>query len=169
MTTKTSPLAKHVAIFRIVFGVVWAIDATFKWLPSFRSGFLGQITAAAQGQPSWLAPWFNFWVRLLSHNPQLFAVLTAIIESLIAIALIFGLARRLTYCSAIVFTLMIWGIAEGFGGPYNSGSTDIGTAIIYAIVFFALYGLERLAVKPVWTVDNYISRKLKWWNIIANP
>jgi thiosulfate dehydrogenase (quinone) large subunit len=169
MPTKPSPLAKHVAVLRIVFGVVWAIDATFKWLPSFRSGFFGQITSAAQGQPRWLAPWFNFWIHLLGHNPQLFAVLTAIAESLIAVALIFGIGRRLAYCSAIIFTLMIWSIAEGFGGPYNSGSTDIGTAIIYAIVFFALYGLDRLAIKPKWAVDNFLSRKLKWWSVIANP
>jgi len=169
MSVNSSTLAKHVAVFRIGFGIIWAIDAAFKWLPSFRNGFLDQITTAAQGQPSWLNSWFNFWVHLLGHNPQLFAVSVALIESLIAIALIFGFARRTTYLSAIVFTLLIWGIAEGFGGPYNSASTDIGTAIIYAVVFFALYGLERLAVPPKWTVDNYICKKMPWWSVVANP
>src|SRR5580700_3582262 len=137
MAVKTSTLAKHVAILRITFGVVWVIDATFKWLPSFRSGFLSQITGVAQGQPNWLKPWFHFWIRLLGHNPHLFAVLTAIVESLIALALVFGFARRTTYLTATLFTLVIWSVAEGFGGPYTSGSTDIGTAIIYAIVFLA--------------------------------
>jgi uncharacterized membrane protein YphA (DoxX/SURF4 family) len=169
MAVKTSTLAKHVAILRITFGVVWVIDATFKWLPSFRSGFLSQITGVAQGQPNWLNPWFHFWIRLLGHNPHLFAVLTAIVESLIALALVFGFARRTTYLTATLFTLVIWSVAEGFGGPYTSGSTDIGTAIIYAIVFLALYGLDRLAVPPKWSVDTYIAKKIPWWSIVANP
>jgi len=169
MSVKTSSLAKHVAIFRITFGIIWLIDATFKWLPSFRDGFLSQINSAAQGQPSWLSSWFNFWNSFLGHNPHLFAVLVAIAESLIAIALIFGFARRMTYLFAIVFTLMIWGVAEGFGGPYTSASTDIGSAIIYAVVFFSLYGLEILATPPKWAFDNYISKHVVWWKKVANP
>jgi uncharacterized membrane protein YphA (DoxX/SURF4 family) len=169
MSAKKSTLSKHVATFRIVFGVIWAIDAVFKWLPAFRNGFYDQITSAAQGQPVWLNPWFHFWTSTLSHNPQLFAVIVAIIETLIALALILGFARRTTYTLAIIFSLCIWGIAEGFGGPYTTASTDIGTAIIYAVVFFSLYGLERLAEPPKWTVDNYISKRISWWKIIANP
>lgn len=169
MSVKSSALAKHVAIFRITFGVIWLIDAFFKWLPSFRNGFQDQITSAAQGQPTWLNPWFNFWNSLLGHNPHMFAVLVAIAETLIALALIFGIARRATYIIAIVFTLMIWGVAEGFGGPYSSASTDIGTAIIYTVVFFSLYGLERLATPPKYAIDNYLTKRISWWNKIANP
>lgn len=169
MSVKVASLAKHVAIFRIIFGVIWAIDATFKWLPSFRNGLIVQITSAAQGQPSWLNSWFRFWIDIISHDPHLFAVIVAVIESLIALALIFGFARRSTYLLAIIFSLMIWGIAEGFGGPYNSASTDIGTAIIYAVVFFSLYGLERMAVPPKWAIDSYLSVRIKWWALIANP
>lgn len=169
MAVKSSTLAKHVAIFRIVFGVIWAIDATFKWFPAFRDGFQSQITSAAQGQPVWLSSWFHFWMSFLGHNPHLFAVFVAILESLIALALLLGFARRTTYLSAIIFSLMIWGIAEGFGGPYNSASTDIGTAIIYAVVFFSLYGLERMAVPPKWATDNYINKKIPWWAVVANP
>jgi thiosulfate dehydrogenase [quinone] large subunit len=169
VSVKTSTLAKHVAIFRILFGLIWAIDASFKWLPAFRNGFLDQINTAAQGQPSWLNFWFNFWTHFLSHNPHLFAVMIAVVESLLALALIFGVARRVTYLSAIVFTLLIWGVAEGFGGPYSAASTDVGAAVIYAAVFFALYGLERLASPPKWALDNFLSKKITWWSKIANP
>ncbi len=34
---------------------------------------------------------------------------------------------------------VIWSTAEGFGGPYTAGSTDIGAAIIYVLVFLALW------------------------------
>jgi len=33
--------------------------------------------------------------------------------------------------------VVIWAAAEGFGGPDTSGASDIGTAIIYALVFDA--------------------------------
>jgi len=162
-------LSKHVALLRIIFGLIWGIDAALKWQPAFRSGFLSQIQGAASGQPSWLNGWFNFWVHLLSHNPHVFAVIVAIIESLIAIALVFGIARRTTYLSATVFSLLIWAIPEGFGGPYTATSTDIGTGIIYAIVFLSLFGLDRLAVKSAWSLDNYITKALPWWSVLAKP
>ena len=46
MAIKSSDLAKHVAVFRIIFGLVWTIDAIFKWQPSFAKGFMDMITSA---------------------------------------------------------------------------------------------------------------------------
>jgi uncharacterized membrane protein YphA (DoxX/SURF4 family) len=169
MATTSTNLARHVALLRIAFGVMWAIDAVFKWQSAFRNSFLDQIQSASQGQPDWLHGWFNFWTTFLAHNPHLFATFVAITESLIAFALLIGLARRTTYLGAALFSLLIWAIAEGFGGPYTSGATDIGTGIIYAVVFFALYGLDRLAVPPSWSVDTYILKRLLWWALVANP
>ncbi len=165
----TAYLAKHVATLRIVFGLMWAINATFKWQSAFRNGFLDQITAAAAGQPAWLHGWFHFWIQLLSHNPHLFALLATIIETFIALALIFGFARRTIYVSAAIWSLLIWAIPEGFGGPYSATSTDIGTGIIYAIVFLSLYGLDKLAAQSKWSIDAYIAKRLPWWSIVANP
>jgi hypothetical protein len=31
--------------------------------------------------------------------------------------------------------MLVWSTAEGFGGPYTSGASDIGTAVVYALVF----------------------------------
>ncbi|HSX53168.1 MAG TPA: DoxX family membrane protein [Patescibacteria group bacterium] len=165
----TKNLSKHVAILRIIFGLMWLINALFKWQPAFKEGFLDQIKSAADGQPSWLHGWFNFWIQLFSHNPHAFAILIALVETLIALALIFGVARRATYLSAAVFSLLIWAVAEGFGGPYSAASTDIGTGIIYAVVFLSLYGLERQAGQSSWSLDNYIVKQIPWWAVIANP
>ncbi len=148
---------------------MWAIDAAFKWQPAFRQGFIDQIKSAAAGQPSWLGGWFSFWVQLFSHNQSLFAWSVTIIELLIAIALIFGIARKSTYLAAAVFSLFIWAIPEGFGGPCNATSTDIGTGIIYTVVFFALYGLDRLAMKSTYLLDGKLAKHIAWWSIIANP
>lgn len=60
-------------------------------------------------------------------------------ETAIAIALIAGAFSNLTAVVGILLTTVIWSTAEGFGGPYTAGSTDIGSAIIYALVFAGLF------------------------------
>jgi len=123
---------------RVTFGVIWPIDAILKWLPGFRSGYMDELMGQSDGQPGWLHGWFSFWINLQHPRVTFFAYLVAVVETLIALALITGFARKLTYAAAIVFSLLIWSTAEGFGGPYTSGSADIGTAIIYALVFAGL-------------------------------
>jgi nitrite reductase (NO-forming) len=152
---------------RVSFGVIWLIDAVLKWLPGFRSSYMSVIMGQAQGQPGWLQPWFRFWISLQHPQAMFFAYLVAVIETLIALALIAGFARKLTYISAIVFSLVIWATAEGFGGPYTSGASDIGTAIIYAVVFAALLALSYYAGPAHYSVDYYLERKISWWWRIA--
>ncbi|MGH9121417.1 MAG: multicopper oxidase domain-containing protein, partial [Acidimicrobiales bacterium] len=138
---------------RIAFGVIWAIDATLKWLPGFRSNYMPTIKAMADGQPGWLHPWFSFWINLQEPRAMFFAYLVAAIETLIAVALILGFARKVTYLSAAAFSVLIWATAEGFGGPYTSGSSDIGTAVIYAVVFMGLLALSYYAGPARYSVD----------------
>lgn len=152
---------------RISFGVVWLIDAILKWLPGFRAGYLNALTEGARGQPSWLQPWFNFWVDLQAPRVAFFATLVAVIETLIALALIFGFARKLTYVAAISLSLLIWSTAEGFGGPYTASSADIGTGIIYALVFAALLVLNAQCGPSRFSVDALIERRIPWWYRIA--
>ena len=154
-------------VLRITFGVIWLIDATLKWLPGFRASYMSVIMAEAQGQPGWLRPWFDFWIRFQHPEAMFLAYLAAVIETLIAVALIAGFARKLTYLSAIAFSLVIWGTAEGFGGPYTAGASDIGTAIIYAVVFAGLLALGYYAGPARYSADYYIEQKVSWWWRIA--
>lgn len=130
---------RRYAVVRIGFGLIWAIDATLKWLPGFRSGFAGMVHDSGEGQPAWLGPWFRFWIHLTAHSPSTFAVLTALAETAICLSLLLGLFQRMSFAFGIVFSLLVWGIGEGFGGPYTSGATDIGCAVMYAVVFAALW------------------------------
>ncbi len=152
---------------RITFGFIWLIDAVLKWLPGFRSGYMDTIMGQATGQPGWLKPWFDFWINVQHPNAMFFAYLVAVIETLIAVALIAGFARKVTYLSAIVFSLLIWATAEGFGGPYTSGASDIGTAIIYAVVFAGLLALSAYAGPARYSVDYYLEQKISWWWHVA--
>jgi uncharacterized membrane protein YphA (DoxX/SURF4 family) len=86
-----------------------------------------------------------------------FAYTVAAAETLIAVAVPLGFARKITYICAAAFSVLIWATAEGFGGPYTSGSSDIGTAIIYAVVFLGLLAPAR------YSVDYYLEKKISWW------
>lgn len=148
---------------RISFGVIWLIDAAMKWLPGFRSGYMDMLMGQSQDQPGWLRPWFNFWINLQHPRVSFFASLVAVIETLIALALTFGFARKTTYISAIAFSLLIWATAEGFGGPYTSGAADIGTAVIYAVVFLGLLCMNAYTGPSKLSVDYYLEKHLSWW------
>lgn len=143
MSQKTTALSswrlKGMGILRIAFGLVWAIDAWFKWQPDFIHNFESYLTGAVEGQPPAVHAWVDFWVRVINVNPHVFAYLVAIGETAVAIGLIFGLLSNLTAIVGVLLSVVIWSTAEGFGGPYTAGSTDIGAAIIYVLVFAGLY------------------------------
>lgn len=122
-------------LVRIAFGIVWAIDAQFKWRPDFIHNFVSYLTGALDKQPAAVKAWIGLWIHVVNVNPTAFAYLVALAETALAIALIFGLFTNLASAGGILLCLVIWSTAEGLGGPYTAGSTDIGTAIIYAFVF----------------------------------
>jgi thiosulfate dehydrogenase [quinone] large subunit len=159
-------LSKRIAAVRILFGIVWAIDAAFKFEPAFYNGILEQVKASDSGEPRWLNHWFHIWFRIIGSNPHLFAVIIIIAEVLTAISLLFGIARRLNYLLGGVLSFLIWSVAEGFGGPYVSGTTDIGAGIIYVVVFLLLYAADRF-VPPSMSLDPFLEKHLSWWHVIA--
>jgi nitrite reductase (NO-forming) len=152
---------------RIGFGIIWLIDATLKWLPGFKDSYMDTIMGIRDGQPGWLRWWFDFWINLQHPAITFFWAMVAAAETLIALALIFGIARKVTYLAAIVFSVLIWSTAEGFGGPYTSGAADIGTAIIYAVVFAGLLALSYYAGPARYSADYYIEQKISWWWRVA--
>ena len=152
---------------RVAFGLIWLADAGFKWTPGFRSGFLGYLRDGAAGQPGWLHWWFTFWIDLQKGDPRFFAVLVAVIETLIGVALVLGLARKLTYIGGALFSFLIWATAEGFGGPYTAGSTDVGASIIYVVVFLSFLAISYQLGPSRYSLDAVIERRIGWWHRLA--
>ena len=128
-----------IGLLRIVFGFVWGIDAWFKWQPGFVDNFKDYLTGAQDGQPWPVHHWIGFWINTIGVDPKLFAYLVAAGETAIAVALILGVFTNLTSVVGVLLSIVIWTTAEGFGGPYKAGSTDIGAAIIYVLVFAGLF------------------------------
>lgn len=81
--------------------------------------------------------------------------------------MIAGFARKITYIAAAGFSVLIWATAEGFGGPYTSGASDIGTAIIYAVFFLGLLALSAYSGPARYSVDYYLEKKIPWWWKVA--
>ena len=150
---------------RIAFGLIWAIDAWFKWQPGFISSFTDQITKAKQDQPQGVQSWLSFWAHLVGSNPHFFAYLTAAMETALAVFLILGLLTQLTCLVGIVWSLAIWAIPEGFGGPYKPGdSTDVGTALLYALMFAVLFAI---AAGRYYSIDQWLTPRLSRFGFLA--
>ena len=147
-------------LLRVVFGIVWLVDGSIKFLLLQPSDVMVLIHHASQGQPGWLNPWYNFWIASLTSTPAAFL-------HGIGSALVIGLLRKTVYLGGIILSLMIWSIVEGFGGPYKSGSTDIGDAIIYALTFVAIIIVERSSNYSKYSLDALIERKLNGWKHVA--
>ncbi|HEX6507841.1 MAG TPA: DoxX family protein [Chloroflexota bacterium] len=156
------------SVVRTLFGVIWLADAYFKWQPSFLNGLLDVMHDGTASQPGWLMPWFNFTHTVIAVQPTLWAYGIAIVETGIALALLLGFARKVTYLGGAIYSLLIWSTAEGFGRMSSGVATDIGTAIIYAVVFVALLALDARAkgTRP-YSLDAVIERRVPWWRGVA--
>lgn len=145
---------------RIVFGLVWAIDASFKWLPGFVHGQTldDELGKADKISAPVVHQWIELWHTVASWNPAAFAVGTAVIETLIALGLVFGVLSNLVLIGSAVFSFGIWSAAEGFHLPWTSpGMTDLGPSVGY---IFASLGLYYAAAGSVWSIDRALWPKL---------
>ena len=64
---------RGIGLLRIVFGLVWAVDAWFKWQPAFINGLHDYLTEPLEGQPPAVQSWINFWMTTVHIDPTLFA------------------------------------------------------------------------------------------------
>lgn len=165
-------LVRNAAVFtkviEILFGAVWLVDGGLKLQPGFLSGFSDLVAGSAAGQPQWLQGWFSFWVSVTSYNPELFAYLITASELALAFALILGFMRKTAYAGGAILSLLIWSVPEGFGGPYGPSSTDIGTGMIYAIVFLLLLAMNATYRNNRYTLDSIIEKHIRWWRVISD-
>ena len=128
-----------IGMWRIAFGLVWAIDATFKWQPAFQKDFVSYLTGALDGQPVLVKDWIGFWIDIVKVDPHVVALIVTGAETALAVALILGVFNNISYLGGVLLAFVIWSTAEGFGGPYKAGSTDIGASIIYVLMFVGLF------------------------------
>jgi nitrite reductase (NO-forming) len=153
------------ATLRILFGIAWTANAGLKWFPAFGAGFLGMLTDVSQGQPAFLRPWFNLVTTVASDGRATFlAAGSAVLETYLALALLSGFARKVTYVIGAGYTALIWTTAEGFGGPYVPG---VGAAIGYTLLFVVFLVHDAGVGTSRLTVDSFLERRMPAWRRVA--
>ncbi len=152
---------------RTILGVVWLIDGALKFQPGFAEAFPDMVTSAGQGQPSWLQPWFSFWATSTTGNPAAIVYTIGTLELLLGLALVLGFLRKLVYIGGMIYSLFIWAVPEGFGGPYGPASTDIGTGIIYGFLFLALIIINATYGTSKYSLDALIEQRFPSWKRLA--
>ncbi|HEX7381350.1 MAG TPA: multicopper oxidase domain-containing protein [Nevskiaceae bacterium] len=152
---------------RVAFGIVWVVDAVLTFSPEFASHYVGYLHNAAHGQAAWSGWWFDMWIAIVTPHATLFIWLTRVAESALALALIFGFARKTVYVLGALFSLLIWSTAEGFGGPYALGATNMGAAIAYVLIFVALIVINYRAGTSPYSVDYLIEKRWPAWRRVS--
>lgn len=138
-----SSLEWRYALVRIVFGLLWAFDAGWKWTPYFLHHAVSYLNVSEAGQPAWIVTYIQFVVHIINAiGPIIFGYIAAISETVIAIGLLFNLGLRYILPFGFLYSLVLWTTAEGFGGPYTNvtgvGGDVLGTTIIYCVLFLYL-------------------------------
>jgi nitrite reductase (NO-forming) len=160
--------------FSALLGIVLAIDGYLKFASGYNTGsppgIVNDIQTAQSLNPSWLSGWFSFWATQAANNPTGLVYAVGTFELLVGLALIFGFMRKIAYAGGIVLMLMIWSIPEGFGEIFpiaNSGVTDVGTGLIYAIALVGLMTISAAVGPNPYTLDYYLERRFPVWARIA--
>jgi len=158
--------ARGIAASRVTFGLMWAVAAWLKWQPEFLNKFLDQVTGAQDGQPQVIREWIGIWASIIRTNPLMFARVEALIETVLAVFLIFGVLSNLTYVVGMLLSLGIWSTAEGFGGPYIPGqSTDVGTGFAYALLFVVFF---LISAGCYYGLDQWLTPRLGRFGFLAS-
>ena len=169
MGVPRSRAALPTATLRILLGLAWTANAALKWVPAFGAGFLSMLTGVSQDQPAFLKPWFGFVTEIASDGRAASLALgSAAIETYLAVALLTGFARKVTYSLGALYTVLIWATAEGFGGPYVAGSsTDVGAAIVYTLLFLTLLIHDSGIGSSRLSLDSVLERRVPGWHRVA--
>jgi thiosulfate dehydrogenase (quinone) large subunit len=149
---------KTIALLRIAFGVIWAVDASLKWLPSFaQHTLLDELENASVGQPTPVQAWIGTWMRFVAADPEAFGILLALAETAIAVGLLSGALTNAVCATGGTLSFVIWATGEGFGGPYGDGTTDVGASLMYVLAFALL---AAIGAGGVWGVDRWLQPRL---------
>ncbi len=156
-------------IFRVLLGVAWLTDGILKYTSGYVSNFLGDVQTSQSTAPGWLSGWYSFWATQATNNSTLIVYTVGTFEVLLGLALLFGFMRKFAYAGGVVLALLIWAVPEGFGGSYayGSGTTDVGTGIIYAIAFLGLIVISATYGPSRYSLDYFIERRFPGWARIA--
>ena len=158
-----SPSLRTTAL-RILFGSVWMADGLLRFLPGTYSQLSYWLVVMIEdGQPPWLMGWFSFWAGTIAGFPAFWWYGFGLMELTLGLCLFIGFLRRPAYLFGLALSLFLWTVPQGLGGPYGPGSTDMGTGILFAVIFIALLHLDSVSGPPRFTLDTVLGWRWPAW------
>jgi thiosulfate dehydrogenase (quinone) large subunit len=156
------------AVVRILFGLLWAINASFKWLPKFNSGatMSDELGNAALVHTPVIHQWLQLWSSVGLADPGAFAKGIAVIETVAALGMILGAFSNAVFIGTAMLSFGIWSGAEAFHLPFHDGMTDLGPSSGYVFASLALF---FAAAGSRWSVDQRLRPALGRFTWLAAP
>ena len=127
-------------LWRVGLGILWALDGVLQLQPMFIGHFIGGVLLPlTQGQPGAVLALLRVGETLWSFNPVGWNAGAAVLQMLIAAALLTGgegSLGRLGLGLSVIWGLVVWVFGEGLGGVFAGGSLvggAPGSALLYAV------------------------------------
>lgn len=126
-------------------GLVWLLDAILQFQPAmFTRSFPDQILRpAAQGNPAWVAGPVNWAAALVGQHQVLANAAFAIVQLVIALAILWPRTTRLGLALSVPWALAVWWLGEGLGGVLTGAPSAVagapGAVILYALLAVLLW------------------------------
>jgi hypothetical protein len=136
---------------RALWLVLWLSFAYFALLPANRApqALNGMIASMESGEPGWLAAIERGGASLVAHQGLAASVVLAV--ALAGIAVGVYLPRpfaKATLALAIVVALVIWVVAEAFGGILAGGATDPNSGPLLVLLALAYWPFRAASAGP---------------------
>lgn len=171
--SKNSPAAQvawktvFFTALRIGIGLLWALMAIRFWSEDFAAHLQYYHAVAFDSQPGRLIPWFGMWIGLTSIAGGFFLVFARVITTVIALCLLFGVARRTVYIVAMVAAIPLWPLADGYLVPHALSAFGVSAILVYYLLFFVLMRADKLGI-PQWrSIDDSLLETSPGWRLFC--
>jgi len=156
------------SFIRIFLGIVWLIDGYLKFSPRLVDSFPTLLGVPVMANRLGFNPGSTFWSSVTASNAALFVLRDWCVGDRSWPSPSPGFHAQDCLLWGNNFSLFIWAIPEGFGGPYGPSSTDIGTGIIYSFVFLSLIIIKHHLWSSKYSLDFLVERKYRFWKRLLN-
>lgn len=128
-------------LLRVGFGILWLFDGILQAQPQMAGGLPSQVMEpAATTSPAWVQHLVNWGGTIWSYHPVQAGAASVWIQVGIGMWLIFGTRgwpSRLAGVASVAWGLIVWSVAEAFGGIFAPGLTILfgapGAVLCYVV------------------------------------
>lgn len=159
-TAAATRLERHRDGLAVSLGLVWLLDAALQFQPfMFSKSFVTQITEpTAAGNPAMVARPLTWAAHLMVHHIVLYNSFFAMIQLLLALAILYPATRKFGLAASIPWAVGVWWFGEGLGGILTSPTSDPftgapGAVILYAYIALLVWPRDREPIGQVSVAD----------------